>query len=348
MFSCDKIPQIGCINMIKAALPTAPAIVAMAGSVPRAPNSSTYHKHTDHGSNGKLYDGTVKHGFCPRSFESRRSSAESNLDMSSLKVGITYVGGPTCLIEFGGVRLLTDPTFDSGGGEYVNGPVTLHKLRGPALDPESLAPLDCMLLSHDHHFDNLDHAGRATLAKAKTVFTTEEGATRLGGNSVGLNDWQIANFAAPNGRFLRIVATPAQHGPAGMNRGAVIGFVFFFTDRPDEAIYVSGDTVWFDGIAEVARRFDIQLAILHLGAARVPAVGPFHLTMTANEALHATRTFANAPIVPIHFEDWAHFSEGREDISSAFGRAGLEHRLRWPERGGTIQVEFPAPIAKAG
>jgi hypothetical protein len=25
---------------------------------------------------------------------------------------ITYIGGPTCLLEFGGVRLLTDPTFD--------------------------------------------------------------------------------------------------------------------------------------------------------------------------------------------------------------------------------------------
>ena len=34
------------------------------------------------------------------------------------EVTITHVGGPTVLIEFGGWRLLTDPTFDRAGGSY--------------------------------------------------------------------------------------------------------------------------------------------------------------------------------------------------------------------------------------
>jgi L-ascorbate metabolism protein UlaG (beta-lactamase superfamily) len=33
-------------------------------------------------------------------------------------VRITYIGGPTALIEFGGLRLLTDPTFDPAGSTY--------------------------------------------------------------------------------------------------------------------------------------------------------------------------------------------------------------------------------------
>ena len=37
------------------------------------------------------------------------------------------------------------------------------------------------------------------------------------------------------------------------------------------------------GGAEVARRFSIQVAVIHMGAARVPEVGPFHLKMTAEE-----------------------------------------------------------------
>jgi len=38
-------------------------------------------------------------------------------------------------------------------------------------------------------------------------------------------------------------------------------------------------------------------------------------------------------IVPIHFEDWAHFSEGRAEVKKAFANAEMERRLLWPERG---------------
>ena len=254
------------------------------------------------------------------------------------RIAITYVGGPTILLDFGGVRLLTDPTFDPAGGEYKSGPVTLRKLTGPALSPGALGSFDYVLLSHDHHFDNLDHAGRLSLASARSVITTREAAERLGHNSIGLKDWQATELQAKNGRVLKVVAAPARHGPEGLNRGAVNGFVLFFKDAPQNAIYVSGDTVWYPGVAEVARRFKIQVAILHMGAARVPEVGPFHLTMTADEAVEAAGAFANAVIVPVHFEDWGHFSEGRQDIARAFTKAQLEHRLRWPDRGRAIPI----------
>ncbi len=247
---------------------------------------------------------------------------------------LTYIGGPTALIEFASVRFLTDPTFDAGGGEYPSGPATLRKLTGPVIGPADLGIIDYVLLSHDHHSDNLDHAGRSLLAKAKQVFTTEEGARRLGGNSVGLKPWQSAELESG----LRVVATPARHGPAGMERGAVVGFVLYEAQAPERCIYFSGDTVWFEGVAEVARRFHVRTAILNVGAARVPEVGPFHLTMTAAEAVEAARAFQDAAIVPLHFEGWAHFSEGREAIAQAFASAGLTDRLRWPDAAGAGAV----------
>lgn len=251
---------------------------------------------------------------------------------------ITYVGGPTCLLEFGGVRLLTDPTFDPAGGEYTTGPVSLHKLAGPAISADKIGPFDYVLLSHDHHSDNLDRAGRQMLAKAKSVLTTTEGAQRLGGNSLGLADWQSIDCVAPDGRTLRVMATPARHGPEGLSRGAVNGFALFFTDAPDYVIYISGDTVWYPGVAEVAKRFNVRLALLHAGAARVAEVGPFHLTMTAEEAVQAARAFSNAVVVPIHFEDWAHFSEGHDEVDRAFANAHLENRIVWPQRGNTLVI----------
>jgi L-ascorbate metabolism protein UlaG (beta-lactamase superfamily) len=204
--------------------------------------------------------------------------------MDEEQIAVTYIGGPTCVLELGGIRFLTDPTFDPAGGEYTTGPVTLRKLVGPALDADSVT-FDYVLLTHDHHSDNLDHAGRKILAKAKRVFTTTDGAARLGGNSLGLQDWQGIDLSAANGRTLRVVATPARHGPEGLSRGAVSGFVLFFVDAPQKAVYISGDTVWYEGVSEIARKFNIRAILLHLGAARVAAVGPYHLTMTAEEGV---------------------------------------------------------------
>ena len=53
-------------------------------------------------------------------------------------VRITHIGGPTALIEIGGWRLLTDPTFDPPGRRYFFGWGTMsRKLSGPAVAPRT-------------------------------------------------------------------------------------------------------------------------------------------------------------------------------------------------------------------
>src|SRR6185312_13867218 len=100
---------------------------------------------------------------------------------------LTHIGGPTALIEVAGWRLLTDPTFDPAGGSYRFGWGTgSRKLAGPAIAASELGPIDAVLLSHDHHADNLDPAGRALLSSAGIVVTTAPGARRLGGGARGL------------------------------------------------------------------------------------------------------------------------------------------------------------------
>src|SRR5258706_78879 len=98
--------------------------------------------------------------------------------MNSLR--ITLIGGPTALIEIDGFRLLTDPTFDAPG-TYQLPHVKLEKLSSPALKPEAIGKVDAVLLSHDHHADNLDHSGKDFLAKADRVLTTVAGAAQTRG-----------------------------------------------------------------------------------------------------------------------------------------------------------------------
>ncbi|HSQ28907.1 MAG TPA: MBL fold metallo-hydrolase [Gemmatimonadaceae bacterium] len=245
----------------------------------------------------------------------------------------TYIGGPTALIEVSGLRLLTDPTFDVAGTTYETPVYTLRKATGPAVGANALGTIDAVLLSHDHHFDNLDRAGRAVLSQARQVFAPAVAAERLGGGATPLAPWTSATVAAASGRRLRVTGTPARHGPPGGDRGPCIGFLLDDADQPTgartPAVYVSGDTVWYEALEEISRRANVRVAFLFMGAARVREVGPAHLTMTADEGVLAARAMPDATIVPLHFEGWAHFSEGRVEIEQAFAAAGLTDRLRW-------------------
>jgi len=236
----------------------------------------------------------------------------------------TLVGGPTALLEVGGLRLLTDPTFDPPG--TYTGAVTLTKLTGPALEAKQIGRVDAVLLSHDQHTDNLDRSGREFLASAGTVWTTQAGAKRLGKNANGLEPWKSTPVRSPNGLIFRITATPARHGPAGIEpiAGDVIGFVIS-TDDEQPLIYVTGATVWYEGTAEVARRFPAKVVVLFAGA--VQARGPFDLTMDTNDALEAAQHFPQAAVVPIDCEGWGHFRQSQDDLLKAFGGLGVADRL---------------------
>jgi L-ascorbate metabolism protein UlaG (beta-lactamase superfamily) len=256
-----------------------------------------------------------------------------------MPISITLIGGPTALIEIDGFRLLTDPTFDDAPSAYQLAHVTLEKTIGPALKPDALGPVDAVLLSHDQHADNLDNSGREFLTHVKRVLTTQAGARRLGGHVEGFAPWDTTQLEDADGNTLSITATPARHGPAGIEplSGDVIGFVVSSSNRDSRPVYVSGDTVWFDGVAEVARRFRCGVVLPFAGAAQTR--GPFHLTMDTNDTIETARAFPDAVIVPVHTEGWAHFRQNGEDLRKSFDVLGFGPRLRLLEPGVPTVIE---------
>ena len=156
------------------------------------------------------------------------------------------VGGPTAILEYAGLRWLTDPSL-SPPGEYEGG---LVKTTGPALDPAAIGPIDVVLLSHEHHSDNLDPAGREFLPNAQRVLTTAAGAERLGDNATGLEPWFSVEIERPDGGTVTVTATPAQHGPDGTDHltGPVVGFLLRGPGL--ETVYVSGDNASLDALRD--------------------------------------------------------------------------------------------------
>jgi L-ascorbate metabolism protein UlaG (beta-lactamase superfamily) len=258
-------------------------------------------------------------------------------------VRITHIGGPTTLIEIGGWRLLTDPTFDPPGRSYRFGWGTgSRKLAGPALAADGLGPIDAVLLSHDHHDDNLDPAGRALLPSAGVVVTTEAGAGRLGDGARGLAPWHSTVLSAAGRPSIEIVATPCRHGPPGFQPivGQVIGFGLRWDGQQHGVLWISGDTVLYDGVREVPAKLQVGTALLHLGGVRFPVTGPLRFTMTAADAVELLRLVQPETAIPIHYEGWKHFRQGRDAIEAELARApqDIRERVRWIPIGEPVEL----------
>jgi L-ascorbate metabolism protein UlaG (beta-lactamase superfamily) len=263
-------------------------------------------------------------------------------------VRLCHVGGPTVLIEIGGWRLLTDPTFDAPGRRYSFGwGGSSRKLAGPAIAAADIGPIDAILLTHDHHGDNLDDAGRALLPYARHVVTTRAGARRLGGEARGLAPWETARLEAPGRPAIDVTATPCRHGPAPLRfvYGEVIGFALRWDGQQHGALWISGDTVLYDGVRQVADRLEVDTALVHLGAVKFGVTGPLRYTLTAREAVELCTLVRPRTVIPVHYEGWKHFSEGRKEIEDAFARAPREvsAALRWVPIGKAADLPMPAP-----
>jgi L-ascorbate metabolism protein UlaG (beta-lactamase superfamily) len=236
------------------------------------------------------------------------------------EVNVTYLGGPTIILEIGGLRLMTDPTLDPAGEQFmINDKPAYHKTEGPATT--EIGKIDVVLLSHDQHGDNLDHAGRELLKQVGKTLTTKIGAERLGGNALGLAPWESITLYDE----VVITGTPARHGPAGSEKltGDVTGFIVTIAGLQ---IYITGDTVFYDGVKEVAEKFKPQYVFIFAGAAKPR--GPFNVTMGTNDAIDTAFAFPDATIIPVHFEGWSHYTETGEMLQQSFTALGIGGQLK--------------------
>ena len=251
-------------------------------------------------------------------------------------VRLTLVGGPTAVLEYAGLRWLTDPAL-SPPGEYAGG---LVKTTGPAIDPDALDPIDVVLLSHEHHSDDLDPAGRGFLPRAGRVITTVQGAERLGGNAVGLEPWSSVQVERTGSGPVTVTAVPAQHGPDGTDHltGPVIGFVL--ESDGEDRVYVSGDNASLDIVKAIADRVGhLDVAILFAGAVQRPhRFDGAYLTLSSDRAAEATKLLGVRAALPVHFEGWTHFTQGARELRAAFAGNSITDKLVLAERGETVSA----------
>jgi L-ascorbate metabolism protein UlaG (beta-lactamase superfamily) len=177
-----------------------------------------------------------------------------------------------------------------------------------------------ILLSHHQHKDNFDIQGKAFSKNVSTIVSTVPASKAIKG-VIGLNDWETTTINSPKINNLTITATPAQHHPWWLPEffsGKVIGFVIEFDGQENGAIYISGDTVYFKGIDEIAKRYKVDIGIFHVGSAQFRYLSGFgQYTMDSKDLLKAVEVIQPNTIVPIHYKGWTHFKETTTALTNA-------------------------------
>ncbi len=176
-------------------------------------------------------------------------------------LGAAWLGHASVLLRVNGMWVLTDPVFSDRIGVKL-GPLTLGvSRRGPVIAPESLPPIDVILLSHAH-FDHLDRPTLARLASERTTVVTARHTRSLvprGFSRVIEIPWNDRIRVGS----LDIAAFAPSHWGARTIWDRHRGFNSYVIESPASRVLFAGDTAHTDAFKRVQ---GADLTIFGIGA----------------------------------------------------------------------------------
>jgi L-ascorbate metabolism protein UlaG (beta-lactamase superfamily) len=160
---------------------------------------------------------------------------------------------------------------------------------------------------------------------------------------IGLPKWGSTEICGAKGQVITVSATPALHGPCLLPESwHVCGFVLKWDGQEHGQLYISGDTVYFNQLRQIAAHFDIGTALLHLGAVHFwpPLPSWFRFTFGSAGAVKMAQLLGVETLIPIHYEQdvWSHFKEDVSSYQRAFEKAGLGKKTIWLSKGVRTQI----------
>ncbi|KAK3484960.1 Metallo-hydrolase/oxidoreductase [Neurospora hispaniola] len=278
---------------------------------------------------------------------------------------IYFIGNATTVIEWHGIRILTDPNFLHAGDHVHLGPgVTAERLKNPAVDIDALPPLDCILLSH-YHEDHFDKLVEDSLNRDFPIISTPHAKQALAGKEdpfkavYDLDFFQsillpVVNYKGDTGGkkpVIKVTGMPGKHVPPGPlaavnellgavppTNGWLIEMNYSANGSEDGGetgyrIYISGDTLFVDELKEIPQRLKdekIDLMLVHLGGTTIP--GPklplLMVTMDGEQGVKMMQLMDPDVTIPVHFDDYNVFLSGLDDFKEAVTQAGLAPTLQ--------------------
>ncbi|MHB8586146.1 MAG: MBL fold metallo-hydrolase [Thermoplasmatota archaeon] len=284
-------------------------------------------------------------GWVPKGEPPRRASPDAQRIRAPPHPQVTWIGHATTLIQLDGQTFLTDPVFGNAGWGTVKREVAA------GLAPRELPRVDALLVSHNHP-DHLDPASVKALPRSTPVFCPAGLGSwfrrRRFRNVTEMPWWQSRTVGGVNGASgatgggIDVTAVPAQHwsrrGMFDEGRSHWCGYVV----SGDRTVYFAGDTAYFSGFRQIAQRFQIDLAILPIGAYE-PRWFMRSVHMQPEEAAQAYGDLGAKALMPMHWGTFRLTDEPLDEpprrLADAMAHAGKGSAIRGACIGET--VEFP-------
>lgn len=249
----------------------------------------------------------------------------------------------TVIVTMGGVKFLVDPwlaakdSFPPIPGSPNPGlRCPVHELPVPLGE---ILDVDAAITTH-LHFDHFDEAAAAALPKSMPIFCQDAlDAETLRG--YGFGDVRILQTGGSDFRDVKLFKTGCYHATLGERerlysavgmRGDACGVVFRHRDEA-KTLYLAGDTVWYDGVAEAIKEFSPDVIALNCAEAAIEGFG--RIIMGLEDISEVLKAAPNAVVIASHLDNVGHARLWRRDVREFAKRNKLGKRLLVPEDGET-------------
>jgi L-ascorbate metabolism protein UlaG (beta-lactamase superfamily) len=226
------------------------------------------------------------------------------LKWNDAEITAAWIGHATVLINFFGIKILTDPVLFSRIGIRLPGlTIGPKRLTAPALQFHELPRIDLILLSHAH-FDHFDLRTLHRFNKDTSVITAPNTAdllrwTRLRDiTELRWGETKVLDIASQTKGTVVIRAFQVKHWGARTQRDTHRGYNGYLIGRNGRRILFAGDTALTDTFAELRTYGPIDLAIMSIGA-----YNPWiHSHCTPEQAVEMATAAGAQFIMPVHHQ----------------------------------------------
>lgn len=246
------------------------------------------------------------------------------------QVNIWWLGQSGFLVAHNGFQLLIDPYLsDSLTAKYAQTEKPHVRMSERVIDPSHFRNINLVTSSHNH----TDHLDAETLIplihnnpgikmlipEANRAFVTER-IRQPFAFPIGINDGEEVNIDG-----MQIYGIPAAHNTLDRNADGkclYMGFVFRIGGKH---IYHSGDTLWFDGMEQLLRPFNIDLALLPINGN--DPVRKVSGNLNAREAAQLAKAIGAKRTVPCHYDMFTFNTEDPNVFAKEAANAGIRYKI---------------------
>lgn len=245
-------------------------------------------------------------------------------------------------LGYADLTFVVDPSLDPAG-TWDPDPSLANPQRNPVVEvpiptAEIFAGAAAMLQTHLHrdHLDDSGLAGLAELAPDLPVFCQPADHEVLARRGVRRPE-PVDDAATLAGVTIHRVEARHGFGPVAERLGPSSGWVLRATGEP--TVYLTGDTVWCDEVAETIGRHRPDVIVVNGGGAEL-ASGD-RIVMDDGDVAKVAAAAPDAHIVVVHLEAISHCLTSRADHRHTF-RDQL-HRIHIPDDGDHLDLPPPSP-----